>query len=503
MRYAPLVAGFEPRPCPYAGVLDLFDSSAVDDSRLGLTGPQTMRVPLFYQAVYARYGTDFAAVAALPQPQFAERFDQLLDETRAETLRLAAETLRFDAAQTERLLQLDRRAQGPRAFLDGDVLDALALTDEQRREVTALALAGGRAAHEALDANGEDPAEAARQLAAAQEATLADLGSLLTAEQEGAWQRLIGEPPRPPGPRTLVGHSWQVYSVEFSSDGKFVASGSFDRSVRLWNVATGREERAFLGHTKRIRTVTFSPDGGVLASGAWDNTVRLWDLETGAVRATLVGCALPNQVVFSPDGTIVAAASTCPDGRMSLRGPTASTIVLWDAATGRELRTLRGHTFYVYTVAFSPDGALLASGSRDETARVWDAATGEELAILEGGTGWVLSVAFSPDGKTLATSTRDGTINLWDVATFEKVGVLAGHTDWVYAVAFRPDGALLASGSKDATIKLWDVVSGELLRTLAGHESCARSVDFSPDGTLLASGSWDHTVKLWDVSRDR
>jgi len=283
-------------------------------------------------------------------------------------------------------------------------------------------------------------------------------------------------------------HSDPVLSVAFSPDGRLLASGSWDRTIRLWDVGTGQVVRTLSGHTGWVRSVAFSPDGRLLASGSRDRTIRLWDVEAGQVVRTLSGHTdWVSSVAFSPDGRLLASGS---DDR---------TIRLWDVGTGQVVRTLSGHTYSVNSVAFSPDGRLLASGSVDRTIRLWDVGTGKVVRTLSGHTYSVNSVAFSPDGKLLASGSWDGTIWLWDVGTGQVVRTLSGHTGGVNSVAFSPDGRLLASGSFDETIRLWDVGTGQVVRTLSGHTDWVNSVVFSPDGRHLASGGADGTLRIWAV----
>ena len=188
---------------------------------------------------------------------------------------------------------------------------------------------------------------------------------------------------------------------------------------------------------------------------------------------------------------------------MLASGSADATVRLWDVASGREIRTLSGHTAVVHSVAFSPDGKLLASGSADTTVRLWDVASAREIRTLSGHTNVVTSIVFSPDSNLLASGGYDNTIKLWDVAAGRELRTLSGHRNWVGSVAFSPDGALLASGSMDHTTKLWDVASGREIRTLSGQTAFVSSVAFSPDGKVLASGGYDPTTKLWDVTRGR
>ena len=285
---------------------------------------------------------------------------------------------------------------------------------------------------------------------------------------------------------TMKGHTDTVCSLAFSPDGMTLVSGSFDKTVRLWDVTTGKQLRTLKEYANRIYSIALHPDGKTFVSiNGGTNNVYLWDIATGEQLWMLKGNS--TSVAFNPDGKLLASGSD------------DNTVRLWDAATGKHLATLEGHTRTVNSVTFSPDGKTLASGSNDETVRLWDLHTGELLHTLKGHTWKVDSVAFSPDGRMLASGSWDGTTLLWYTATGEQLWTLKGNGGLVSTVAFSPDGKVLASGGTDTSVRLWDTATGEQLRTLEDHSDIVMSVAFSPDGKLLASGSYDKTIRLWPV----
>jgi mono/diheme cytochrome c family protein len=247
------------------------------------------------------------------------------------------------------------------------------------------------------------------------------------------------------------GHRGAVRGLAFAPDGKTFVSCGEDQTLRLWDVATGKEAQRFAGHNDEVTDAVFTPDGRHLVSAGRDRSVRLWD-----------------------------------------------------AATGKEECRFTGHTDVVRCVAVSPDGKQILSGGADRTVRLWDLASGNELSSLPGHTGTVTAVAFSPDGKLALSAGQDRTLRLWDVEGRRSRGLWEGHTGEVYSVAFSANGTRAVSGGNDKTVRLWDVTTGKQRKALTGHANAVVRVAFSPDGCRVFSGSSryqtaDRVVRVWDV----
>ena len=283
--------------------------------------------------------------------------------------------------------------------------------------------------------------------------------------------------------RVLEGHTESVVSIVYSPDGRHIASGSEDCTVRIWDVESG-ESRVLEGHTDRVISVVYSPDGIHVASGSEDRTVRIWDLESGE-----------SQVLKGHAGWVRSVAYR-PDGRQLASGSEDHTVRIWNLENG-ESCVLEGHTKWVRCVAYNPDGRCLASGADDCMVRIWDLDS-RKSRVLEGHTESVASLAYSFDGRYLASGSEDRTVRIWDIEN-EESRVLEGHSGWVVSVAYSPDGRHLASGSEDRTVRIWDIENGEESRVLEGYAMGVRSVAYSPDGRHLASGSEDRTVRVWNL----
>jgi RNA polymerase sigma factor (sigma-70 family) len=297
-------------------------------------------------------------------------------------------------------------------------------------------------------------------------------------------------------------HGHTIMTVVFAPDGKSVVSTGGDHLARRWDAVTGREIGNFgqqndrdkpYQMTRWMHAVAFAPDGKTLATGdhadGWQvKTIRIWDAAGGKQLRTLEGhtdgilC-----LAYSPDGKTLASASA--DG----------TIRTWDPDKGTELQNLAGHTGRVRWVAWSHDGKQLASAGADGTVRVWDAAKGTEVRSITAHEGGADGVAFSPDGKQLVSGGEDKTVRLWDAATGKEVAKVVREKT-IHTVAFSPDGKLIACGG-GWEVLLWDPDSGKEVRRLKGATNEIRSVAFAPDGKhVVAAPAYSNTVLLWETA---
>ncbi len=288
---------------------------------------------------------------------------------------------------------------------------------------------------------------------------------------------------------TLNGHSGSVESVAISPDGEILASGSHDRTIKLWHLPDRREICTLNGHNDRVSAVVFSPDGKVIVSGSYDQNIKLWQVEKEEEFYTIKGnCKWITCLAISRDGETLVSGSS--DG----------TIKLWHFKHGKELGTIKAHNEHINAIAISTDGKIFASVSSDGKVKLWDFQTGEKLKTFGDGLlriNFFCSVAFSPDGKRLVKGRVDGTIHLWDLAQKRELGMLKGHKHKVLTLAFNPDGETFASGSSDRTIKIWQVGNRESIATLTDHLKEVYTLAFTPDGQMLVSGSMDKTIKIW------
>lgn len=289
--------------------------------------------------------------------------------------------------------------------------------------------------------------------------------------------------------RQFEGHTGAVRNIAASPDGKYLLSASADKSVRLWEIETGRHVYSFEGHTQPVLSVAFSQDGTTALSGGFDNAMRLWDTHSGQELRCFQG---------HTDG--VHAVAFSPDGKHAASGGLDHTIRLWRLDTGEEVHCFRGHRAGILSVVFLPEGKHLVSGSNDGTARLWDIVAGKELRRFEGHTHEVMGVALSPDAQRIATASHDGTVRIWDIASGHELHRLDAEMN-VTCVAFNPDGRRVVFGgwvgARDRPLRVWDLESGQIVGHLEGHTGRISSAVYLPDGVRIVSSGEDQTIRLW------
>ncbi len=297
--------------------------------------------------------------------------------------------------------------------------------------------------------------------------------------------------------RTLDSISSSVFTTAFSPDNRWFAFAGKDRTIKIWEVATGRNVMTLKGHTGWVTSVAFNPDGTLLAAGSLSGVIKIWNVESGDEKFSFTNHKESvNRIAFSADGKSLASGSG--DG----------TVKLWDTQTGRETRTFTGHTGEVHAVAFSPDGRTIISGGTDKIIRVWDVNSGTQTREVRGHDGIIYALAFASNGKQFASGGADKNIKIWDATTFAETATLAGHN--VMSLAFSSNDALLASGGTDGTARVWNIASGKETYKLSGHTGAVNGVAFTlsknnatnnsaNNAGWLMSASEDGSCRLWDA----
>ncbi|KAI8826260.1 WD40-repeat-containing domain protein [Fimicolochytrium jonesii] len=335
---------------------------------------------------------------------------------------------------------------------------------------------------------------------------------------------------------SLSGHTEAILSVQFSPDGKQLATGSGDTTVRVWDLDTETPQHTLEGHKNWVQIVAWSPDSEMLASGSMDSTIRLWNPKTGKAYGDALRAH--SQVITSISWEPWHLNENC---NRFASGSRDGTVRIWDAKLRKVIMTLSGHTAPVLSVKWGGEG-LIYSGSRDKTIKVWDSTEGKLVRTLEGHAHWVNHLTLSTDfilrtgphdhtapkfatrteayaaavtryntatangskKEKLASCSDDFTIFLWEPSTGKKpITRMTGHQQPVTHLSFAPDGSTLASAGFDKSVKLWDGVTGTFLTTLRGHVGAVFQVCWSSDSRQVLSGSRDSTLKTWDVKNKK
>jgi len=286
----------------------------------------------------------------------------------------------------------------------------------------------------------------------------------------------------------LNGHTGAVRCVSVTPDGSAAISGSDDRTLKVWDLVTGKCCATLKGHSSIVYCVSITPDGRTAVSGSDDGAMNVWDLTTGECRATLNGHS----------GTVYCLAIT-PDGRTAVSGSGDRTLKVWDLTNEKCLATLEGHSDFVYCLAIAPDGCAVVSGSGDRTLKVWDLTSGKCAATLRGHSEFVSCVAITPNGHTVVSGSCDKTLIAWDMFSYKRLAILEGHASDIWAVAITPDGRGIVSGSADRTLRAWDLVAGKCTSILTEHKGVVSGVAISANGHLAVSSSSDGTLRVWEL----
>ena len=295
--------------------------------------------------------------------------------------------------------------------------------------------------------------------------------------------------------RVFAEHAGGVLSVVISPDGRHAASGSHDRTVKVWALDTGACIQTLEGHTREVNAIVFSSDGNYILSGGSDQAIRLWEASAGKLIRSFTGQKNP-----------VFAVALSRDGKRALVGDEVGLVQLWDADSGKCLGALKGHKNRVTSVRFSRDGQYAISGSWDHTVRIWDIPRAQCSRVLDAHGGMVEDVRFSSDERLVLSGGWDKKIYLSEIESGRCLRVFEGHTGSVNSVAFSPDDQYIVSAAgtfvglkKDDTIKLWETNTGRCLRSFEGHVAGVSSVCFSPDGRYFLSASEDGVLMLWEI----
>lgn len=298
----------------------------------------------------------------------------------------------------------------------------------------------------------------------------------------------------------LNGHTFPVTAIAFSPDGETLISAG-DNRIQLWNLTRGKLIRTLRGHADNwsesaVTSLAVSPNGKFIASGGTDKTIKIWHLQhflrsdrgktrtlTGHSQGSLLAQGV-RAVAFSADGKILAS------------GGSDKVIKLWDTRTWTEISTLTGHSYAIASLAFSPvEPCLISTGGN--TIKLWKLDTDEQITFAASCA--PRSVCFNANGQTFATGGLKGAFSLWALKIQEEVIKDTLHSEEIKAIAFSANGQFFATGGYDNTIKLWNAITGDLINTLTGHSDAVYSLAFCPDSSILVSGSADKTIRLWKV----
>jgi WD40 repeat protein/transcriptional regulator with XRE-family HTH domain len=280
-------------------------------------------------------------------------------------------------------------------------------------------------------------------------------------------------------------HTSMVFGLALSSSGQ-LASGGADGIIRLWRASDGGEAGSLVGHAGMVYGLVYSADGNLLFSSGLDGSVRIWDVRSGECHAQLAS-----------DASAKLAVAVNEDRRFAVCGALDGALLIWDLVDQTSLTRFQGHAGPTRSVAVDASGTLMASAGDDGHFRLWRLPLGELLLDRDTGDGGIFQVAMSRDGRLCVTGSSNGTVRVWETATGMCVATLSEHANIVFSVGLTGDGSMAASGSLDGTIRLWSVASARCTATIHSYMGGVRTISMSGQGDRFATGSVDGTVRLW------
>ncbi len=321
-------------------------------------------------------------------------------------------------------------------------------------------------------------------------------------QQRGITHAQAPAQPQPLSNTRFIGtkHTSRVTAVAWSARGTRIASASYDKTVRVWDVADGNNLLTYHGHWDRVIAVAWSPDGNLLASAGNDGTIQIWNPLTGNLALT-----------YREHGQPVQALSWSPDGKRIVSASEDRKVLIWETITGQTLHVRHDHTARVLALDWSSDGKHIVSAGEDKLVQVWNMQR-EKTSFFtswlthsrshftyRGHFGRVNDVAWSPNGQRIASVGSDKTLQVWDAMTGKKYFIHRNPSSTITCVAWSYDGRFLATGANDKLVQVWDTITRNSVATYAGHAGSITSVSWAPDGKQLVSASVDHTIHVWHV----
>ena len=290
--------------------------------------------------------------------------------------------------------------------------------------------------------------------------------------------------------RTLPGHEGGVTALTLANSGRYLISGGTDRTVRVWNIKSGKAIQTLRGHEGWVTDVSVSKEGSNIVSASLDGTIGVWSLANGEHVRSLKG-----------HKDWVRSARVTPNGHFVVSGSDDTSIKIWYLQRGQPISTLKGHDTFVNTIAISSNNRLALSGADSGLIRVWDIELDQEMGAFKGHEDAVNAVEFTPNDELAVSGSADGTARVWRISDGQTLRTMSGHSGPINDVCITPNGRYVLTVSDDHNVRMWELESGLPMATLRGHTAAVQSVTVSPEGRFAFTGSMDGTIRVWDLTK--